>query len=60
VTLSRKGAKSQTLARDLRSNRTKTNKCVGRGREPRAELEKKLEAPTRELAEALEQQAATS
>jgi two-component system NtrC family sensor kinase len=35
-------------------------KRVGRVREPRAELEKKLEARTRELSEAREQQTATS
>ena len=53
VTLSRKGAKSQTRGRKLRSTRTKAKTHVGRNREPNAELEKKL-------AEALEQQAATS
>jgi two-component system, NtrC family, sensor kinase len=53
VTLSRKGAKSRTHARKLRSTGTKGRTRVGRGREPRAALEKKL-------AEALEQQTATS
>jgi signal transduction histidine kinase len=53
VTLSRKGAKSGTRIRGLRSTGTKARTHVGRGREPNAELEKKL-------AEALEQQAATS
>jgi GAF domain-containing protein len=53
VTLSRKGAKSQTGVAGLRSPGTKARTRVSRGREPRAELEKKL-------AEALEQQAATS
>ena len=53
MTLSRKGAKSQTGNRKLRSTRTKGRTHVGRGREPNAELEKKL-------AEALEQQAATA
>jgi GAF domain-containing protein len=53
VTLSRKGAKSRTHARSLRSTRTKRRTHVGRVRESNAELEKKL-------AEALEQQAATS
>ena len=53
MTLSRKGAKSRTRARKLRSTGTKARTRVGRIREPRAELEKKL-------AEALEQQAATS
>jgi signal transduction histidine kinase len=67
VTLSRKGAKSRTSARKLRSSRTKASKRVGRGRDACAELEKLLEARTRELdkardhlAEALEQQTATS
>jgi signal transduction histidine kinase len=53
VTLSRKGAKSRTKGRKLRSAGTKAGARVGRILEPRAELEKKL-------AEALEQQAATS
>ena len=53
VTLSRKGAKSRTHSRKLRSTGTKVRTRVGHIREPRAELEKKL-------AEALEQQAATS
>ena len=52
-TLSRKGAKSRTHGRKLRSTGTKARTRVGRPHEPRAELEKKL-------AEALEQQAATS
>ena len=71
VTLSRKGAKNRTRGRKLRSSGTKTRTRVGRVREPRTELEKKLaahardlekklEAHTRELAEALEQQTATS
>ena len=67
VTLSRKGAKSQTGGRNLRSTGTKARKRVGRGRNACAELEKLLEARTRELAEArdhlaeaLEQQTATS
>ena len=51
--MSRKGAKSQTGSRTLRSTGTKARTQVGRGREPNAELEKKL-------AEALEQQAATA
>jgi GAF domain-containing protein len=51
--LSRKEAKSQTRITGLRSTRTKVRTHVGGVREPRAELEKKL-------AEALEQQAATS
>jgi GAF domain-containing protein len=53
VALSRKRAKSQTQGRKLRSTRTKARGLTGRIREPRAELERKL-------AEALEQQAATS
>ena len=52
-TLSRKSAKKRTHGRKLRSTGTKAKGRVGRIREPRAELEKKL-------AEALEQQAATS
>ena len=53
MTLSRKGAKSRTHGRKLRSSGTKARTRVGRVRESRADLEKKL-------AEALEQQAATS
>jgi hypothetical protein len=53
VTLSRKGAKSRTRGRKLRSSGTKARRRDNRKREPRAELE-------RRLAEALEQQAATS
>jgi two-component system, NtrC family, sensor kinase len=53
VTLSRKGAKSRTRVPGLRSTGTKARTHVGRGREPNAELEKKL-------AKALGQQAATS
>jgi two-component system, NtrC family, sensor kinase len=67
VTLSRKGAKSRTSGRKLRSTGTKASKRVGSRRNACAELEKLLEARTRELAEArdhlaeaLEQQAATS
>ena len=67
VTLSRKGAKSGTRSRKLRSTGTKVKTRVRRIPEPRAALEKKLEARTRELAEArthlaeaLEQQTATS
>src|SRR5258705_2534880 len=75
VTLSRKGAKSRTGGRKLRSTGTKANSRI---REPRAELEEKLKARARELenkldtsnrelnearqhlAEALEQHTATS
>jgi two-component system, NtrC family, sensor kinase len=53
VTSSRKGAKSRTQGRKSRSTGTKARTRVGRGRESRVELEKKL-------AEALQQQAATS
>jgi hypothetical protein len=53
VTLSRKGAKSRTRVAGLGSTRTKEIARARHNREPRAELEKKL-------AEALEQQAATS
>jgi len=74
VTSSRKGVKSQTHGRKSRSTETKASSHVGGGHEPRAELEKKLDARTRELAEArtqlaearehlseaLEQQSATS
>ena len=49
----RKGAKSLSGVRGLRSTRAKTRTPVDRTREPRTELEKRL-------AEALEQQAATS
>src|SRR5262249_31902552 len=72
--LSRKGAKSPTQGRKSRQTETKARSPVGGGHEPRAELEKKLDARPRELAEArtqlaearehlseaLEQQSATS
>ena len=72
--MSRKGTKSRTRRRKVRSTETKASTHVGGRHEPRAELEKKLGARTRELAEArtqlaearehlseaLEQQAATS
>ena len=67
VTLSRKGAKSRTRVRAPRSTGTKASTRAGRGRNAFAELEGRLERRTRELAhararlaEALEQQAATS
>jgi len=60
VTLSRKGAKSRTHSRKLRSTGTKVRTRIGRGRNAFIELEKQLEARTRELAEAREQQTATS
>ena len=53
MTLSRKGAKSRTRGRKLRSSGTKARTRVGRSGQSRAELERKL-------AEALEQQSATS
>jgi hypothetical protein len=53
VTLSRKGAKSRTGSRKLRSTGTKARTRVAASRESRAALEKKL-------VEALEQQTATS
>src|SRR5215467_5489311 len=72
--LSRKGVKGRARRRKVRSTETKARTHVGGGREPQAELEKKLNARTRELAEArtqlaearehlseaLEQQSATS
>ena len=60
VILARKGAKSRRRITGLRSKTTKARTYVDRLREPRAELEKKLEARTRELSEAREQQAATA
>ena len=72
--LSRKGVKGRMRRRKVRSTETKARMHVGGGHEPRAELEKKLDARTRELvearaqlaearehlSEALEQQSATS
>jgi signal transduction histidine kinase len=58
--LARKGAKSRARITGLRSKATKARTHVDRVREPRAELEKELEARTRELSEAREQQAATA
>jgi signal transduction histidine kinase len=67
VILSRKGAKSRTRVRAPRSTRTKARTRAGRGRDAVVALERRLERRTRELAqarehlaEALEQQAATS
>src|SRR5262245_11038844 len=61
VTSSRKGAKSRTHGRNLRSTgRTKTATRDGQVRKPRADLERQLETYKRELNEAREQQAATS
>ena len=59
VTLSRKGAKSRTHGRKLRSTGTKAGRRVIGSNSP-TELQKQLAARTRELAEAREQQAATS
>ena len=68
--MSRKGAKSRRRITGLRSKTTKARTRVSRIREPRAELEElkagareleeKLAARERELAEALERQTATS
>src|SRR5262249_50081501 len=60
MTLSGKSAKSRTCGCMARAPKTTAATRVGRIREPRAELEKKLKARTRELAEALEQQASTA
>jgi signal transduction histidine kinase len=67
VTLSRKGAKSRTHGRNLRSTGTKGTTRAGQKRQPRTDLEQQLETYKRELAEArthlaeaLEQQTATS
>ena len=54
MTLSRKGAKSGTHGRKLRSTGTKARKRVGRMRKPRADLEQQLEKNRRELADARE------
>jgi GAF domain-containing protein len=58
--LARKEAKSRRQVIGLRSKTTKARTHADRIREPRAELEKELEARTRELSEAREQQAATA
>jgi putative methionine-R-sulfoxide reductase with GAF domain len=67
VTSSRKGAKSRTRGRKVRSTGTKAKMCTDRMRKPPANLEQQLESCRREpteaqtlLTEALEQQAATS
>jgi two-component system, NtrC family, sensor kinase len=57
VTLSRKGAKSRTR---LRSTGTKATARLSNGPNSLVELKKQLEVRTRELAEALEQQAGTA
>jgi GAF domain-containing protein len=56
--LSRKGAKSRTQGRKLRSTGTKSRARVGQVRTPYADLEQQLESYRRELADAREQQAA--
>ena len=58
--MSLKGAKSPTRGRKLRSTGTKARARVSDGPNSLIELKKQLEARTRELAEALEQQTATS
>ena len=62
--MSHKGAKSQTRADGLRSTGTKEGKRAGRNRQPRAELDetckRELAEARQQLAEALEQQTATS
>src|SRR5499427_9174586 len=60
VALSRKGANSPTRGRKLRSTGTKARARVSNGPNSLIELKKQVEARTRELAEALEQQTATS
>src|SRR6516225_2287746 len=60
VTLARKGAKSPTRDRKPRSTGTKARAHVSNGPNSLIELKKQLEARTRELSEALEQQTATS
>jgi len=58
--MSLKGANSPTRGRKLRSTGTKARARVSNGPNSLIELKKQLEARTRELAEALEQRAATS
>jgi signal transduction histidine kinase len=67
VTLSLKGANSPTRGRKLRSTGTKAKTRIGQVRKPHADLERQLETYKRKLnearqhlAEALEQQTATS
>jgi transcriptional regulator with GAF, ATPase, and Fis domain len=60
VTLSRKGAKSRTGTTRLRSKTTKARTHADRVCEPQAEFKKELEARTRELSKAREEQAATT
>ena len=58
--MSLKGAKSSTRGRKLRSTGTKARARVSNGPNSVVELKKQLEARTRELAEAREQQTAAS
>src|SRR5262249_648095 len=58
--MSLKGANSPTRGRKLRSTGAKTRARVDNGPNSLIELKKQLEARTRELAEALAQQTATS
>ena len=60
VTSSRRGAKSRKHGFKSRSTGTKVRTRIGRGRNAFIELEKQLDVRTRELAEAREQQTATS
>jgi signal transduction histidine kinase/putative methionine-R-sulfoxide reductase with GAF domain len=60
VTLSLKGANSPTRGRKLRSTGTKARALVSDEPNSLVELKKQLEARTRELSEAREQQAATT
>jgi GAF domain-containing protein len=60
VALSRKGAKSRTGGGKLRLTGTKARARADRMRKPRADLEQQLKKYRRELAEAREQQTATS
>jgi GAF domain-containing protein len=60
VPLSRKGAKSQTQGRKLRSARTKAKTRADRKRQPPADLEQQFDSCRRELAEARELQAASA
>ena len=60
MTSSRKGAKSRTHGRKVRSTGTKARARVRNGADSLVELKKQLEERTRDLAEAREQQTATS
>ena len=60
VTLSRKGAKSRTHGRKLRSTGTKAGTRVGRVRKPSTDLKQQLELCRQDLAEAFQQQTATA